>query len=506
MKRLTKALEPLRRKMQMAAFLRRLLFCLQCACALGILTAVAAVFFVMEKWHCFGVYCILAVLFACGFSVWKDRYHLQDAAKMADRMGEKERMVTALELSQKETQGPLSEMEQLALADGLQAAQTRNFAKEWKLPFSQTDAKRFGVFAVAAVVSLLVLPAKESVLGEYAQTKIERMEETVEKLEADETLTKADKQEVRSLAKTVEKDLRHAQTQKEAEKIVQEAQQELKQLEKDSISKDLKTVSEALSQTEAGKNLAQQAAEAKSAEMAAAMSELMKMLPTLSAGEKSALANALSQAAQEVDEEALAEALQEMAEAIANGELDLEEAAQALSEALQSAAAQGNSFRQGLQSMNYALGQTAAGQSGTGQSEGAGSAQGEGQGEGAGAGEGTGEGQGTGTGQGAGSGTGTGQGASSGQGRGMGHTEPEKVFSREASGKGEYTAQVDGQQTQNGTTTVTQQHVEGQRGQSVPYDTVYGQYRDDAMRALEQNDVPYGMKELVSDYFSQLER
>jgi len=40
----------------------------------------------------------------------------------------------------------------------------------------------------------------------------------------------------------------------------------------------------------------------------------------------------------------------------------------------------------------------------------------------------------------------------------------------------------------------------------VPYDTVYQQYRNDAMCTLDEQNIPYGMKTLVSDYFSTLEQ
>ena len=48
--------------------------------------------------------------------------------------------------------------------------------------------------------------------------------------------------------------------------------------------------------------------------------------------------------------------------------------------------------------------------------------------------------------------------------------------------------------------------LEGRPGGSlVPYDQVFGNYRDAAFEALSQGNIPIGLQNLVRDYFSALE-
>jgi hypothetical protein len=143
--------------------------------------------------------------------------------------------------------------------------------------------------------------------------------------------------------------------------------------------------------------------------------------------------------------------------------------------------------------------------SGTEEEEGQkqGSETGKGQGEGQGQGQGTGQGEGQG--QGSGTGQGQGQNKSGGQGRGQGHKPNEKIYSRQAQDKQDYDAQVDGIKNQSGDMHKVDQKTIGNRGVSVPYEEVYQQYRQDAIKFLEDDTIPYGIKNLVEEYFSSLE-
>jgi hypothetical protein len=43
------------------------------------------------------------------------------------------------------------------------------------------------------------------------------------------------------------------------------------------------------------------------------------------------------------------------------------------------------------------------------------------------------------------------------------------------------------------------------RGNSVTYDQVIGEYKQQALDSINSNDIPAGMKDLIKDYFSSLE-
>ena len=179
-------------------------------------------------------------------------------------------------------------------------------------------------------------------------------------------------------------------------------------------------------------------------------------------------------------------------EALENG-ADPSEASEALKNALLSQAQVNSALRSSLQKLNRNVGQQSLAKKVEGEGESTG---GEGQGA---------EGEGTGGQTGSG-GSGTAGVGNGGQGRGFGHAEPEKIYTRSAAGKDGYDAQLKGTDSDEGQTTITEHRTMGQAGTSVPYDTVYGQYRNEAMETLENSSVPYGMRELVSDYFATLER
>ncbi len=52
---------------------------------------------------------------------------------------------------------------------------------------------------------------------------------------------------------------------------------------------------------------------------------------------------------------------------------------------------------------------------------------------------------------------------------------------------------------------MTEHRTMGEAGESLPYERVYQTYRNEAMKTLEEENVPYGMREMVAEYFSALE-
>ena len=87
----------------------------------------------------------------------------------------------------------------------------------------------------------------------------------------------------------------------------------------------------------------------------------------------------------------------------------------------------------------------------------------------------------------------------------FGHQETERVFTRNAEGKAGFDAKVEGQENESGQTSMTEHRTMGEAGESLPYERVYQTYRNEAMKTLEEENVPYGMREMVAEYFSALE-
>ncbi len=126
------------------------------------------------------------------------------------------------------------------------------------------------------------------------------------------------------------------------------------------------------------------------------------------------------------------------------------------------------------------------------------------QGQGQGTGQGIGQGQGTGQGQGQ-SGQNGSSGGSQGSGWGTGHTDP--VYAPPSSVNASTTAVgVQGQDNPDGeqSSTTTNTDVNNTGPAQVPYEEVYGQYKDEAGKALDSDYIPQGYKDLVRDYFTEI--
>lgn len=434
-----------------------------------------------------GGFVLLGLLIALTAAFFLRKVTEKETAETADALGGAERMITTMELLGKGTQNPVEEM---AVADGFAKAKETDFAKLYRM---RLPVKVLRVLALVVVLTIGAgfMPVRRDKDAEvYANAQLERIEQV--KAEETPVLSKEEKKVFLEAAKALEKDLKTAKTKKAAEEAVREAQQNMKQLEKESVSKDLKELAETLKQEEDTAALSEALEQGDEASISQAMEQLLQKMAAMDKGQAASLAQQLAEAAENISDEELQEALKALEEALENG-ADPSEASEALKNALLSQAQVNSALRSSLQKLNRNVGQQSLAKKVEGEGE---STDGEGQGA---------EGEGTGgqTGSGGGGTAGVGNG---GQGRGFGHAEPEKIYTRSAAGKDGYDAQLKGTDSEEGQTTITEHRTMGQAGTSVPYDTVYGQYRNEAMETLENSSVPYGMRELVSDYFATLER
>jgi len=65
---------------------------------------------------------------------------------------------------------------------------------------------------------------------------------------------------------------------------------------------------------------------------------------------------------------------------------------------------------------------------------------------------------------------------------------------------------VSGAKNEGGDSSLTQEKTIGEEGERLPYEQVFYNYQNEAMKALDEQNTPYGMRQLVSDYFSTLEK
>ncbi|WP_418699744.1 hypothetical protein [Anaerotignum sp.] len=488
MKEFLRLLAPLRHKLMAERFLKWFIYGETAAGILCLAVVVLSKFWTeIPSLPLCGVFVLLGLLIALGAAFFLRKVTEKETAETADALGGAERMITTMELLGKGAQNPVEEM---AVADGFAKAREMDFAKLYRM---RLPVKVMRVLALVVVLTIGAgfMPVRRDVEAEaYANAQLERIEQ-VKKEETPE-LSKEEKKVFLEAAKALEKDLKTAKTKKAAEEAVREAQQNMKQLEKESVSKDLKELAETLKQEESTAALSEALEQGDSSAISKAMEQLLQKMAAMDKGQAASLAQQLAEAVENISDAELQEALKALEEALENG-ADPSEAGEALKNALLSQAQMNSALRSSLQKLNCNVGQQSLAKKVESNGESPG---GEGQGS---------EGEGTGgqTTNGGNGGTGTGTG---GQGRGFGHAEPEKIYTRSAAGKDGYDAQLKGTDSEEGQTTITEHRTMGQAGTSVPYDTVYGQYRNEAMETLESSSVPYGMRELVSDYFATLER
>lgn len=488
MKEFLRLLAPLRHKLMAERFLKWFIYGETAAGILCLAVVVLSKFWTEIPVLPFcGGFVLLGLLIALTAAFFLRKVTEKETAETADALGGAERMITTMELLGKGTQNPVEEM---AVADGFAKAKETDFAKLYRM---RLPVKVLRVLALVVVLTIGAgfMPVRRDKDAEvYANAQLER----IEQVKAEETpeLSKEEKKVFLEAAKALEKDLKTAKTKKAAEEAVREAQQNMKQLEKESVSKDLKELAETLKQEENTAALSEALEQGDEASISQAMEQLLQKMAAMDKGQAASLAQQLAEAAENISDEELQEALKALEEALENG-ADPSEASEALKNALLSQAQVNSALRSSLQKLNRNVGQQSLAKKVESGSESTG---GEGQGE---------SGQGTGGQTGSG-GSGTAGVGNGGQGRGFGHAEPEKIYTRSAAGKDGYDAQLKGTDSDEGQTTITEHRTMGQAGTSVPYDTVYGQYRNEAMETLENSSVPYGMRELVSDYFATLER
>lgn len=488
MKEFLRLLAPLRHKLMAERFLKWFIYGETAAGILCLAVVVLSKFWTEIPFlPLCGVFVLLGLLIALGAAFFLRKVTEKETAETADALGGAERMITTIELLGKGAQNPVEEM---AVVDGFAKAREMDFAKLYRM---RLPVKVLRVLALVVVLTIGAgfMPVRRDAEAEaYANAQLERIEQ-VKKEETPE-LSKEEKKVFLEAAKALEKDLKTAKTKKAAEEAVREAQQNMKQLEKESVSKDLKELAETLKQEESTAALSEALEQGDSSAISQAMEQLLQKMAAMDKGQAASLAQQLAEAVENISDAELQEALKALEEALENG-ADPSEAGEALKNALLSQAQMNSALRSSLQKLNRNVGQQSLAKKVESDGESPG---GEGQGS---------EGEGTGgqTTNGGNGGTGTGTG---GQGRGFGHAEPEKIYTRSAAGKDGYDAQLKGTDSEEGQTTITEHRTMGQAGTSVPYDTVYGQYRNEAMETLENSSVPYGMRELVSDYFATLER
>ena len=461
----------------------------------------------------------LVAVSVAGLVVMVRRRSPGDQARFADRQfGLRERMTTAVEIQS----GQLTVDDAMAtrqLDDALQAASAVDASRQLPLRLQLSDwLPALAVAILLALALWLPNPQEAAVLEQRAVAaavaeQSQALTELIDEIKATDTLT-AEQQE--ALTQPLEEALTALNqpnlSREEAVAALSAAETELRTLSREMDPASLREALAAAAMDQPGE-LAEALRAGQLDQAAAAASDLAASLGDLDAATRAELAQQLTEAAsalESVDAE-LADTLDRAAEALTAG--DTGAAREALDEAAEQLAGRAQTADAAAQAAGAAdqLSQARGEVAQSGSSEQAGGA-GNGAGENSAGGEtgGSGTGQG-GAGESGGASTGGQTNGTGGPAPGGGHVESVFVPQRpdlEGEGEGvELDVQCLTDPASCGPLTgQSPSSAEGRPGGSlVPYDQVFGNYRDAAFEALSQGNIPIGLQDLVRDYFSALE-
>ncbi|MDF2519865.1 MAG: hypothetical protein K0R84_493 [Clostridia bacterium] len=462
------------------------------------------------------------------------------AALKADGLGLQERTLTAVELI-----GEQSTFAVLEKEDALRHLKGINVKKSFPLkPNKKYLALCFLLVSTLTLSAFIPNPMAEKArelnkLNQEITKQQKKVSEMIKKVNKNPKLTEEQKKDAEAKLQELKKELTAAKSEKDIEKALQKSEKKLEYLSSKypDSKENLQKLADTLAKNQATKALADMLKNGDEKQLKESIKQTAEALKKMSAEEQKQLSKQISELAEALKENPeLAKALSELASKLANGELgDVSDVLNQLSdsisdlmsdasmrEALEELAKQLGEMQQGQQDGNQdgEQGQNGQGNQPGGQQGDNGQltsgGQGQGQGQGAGQGQGQGAGQGQGQGGGAGSGTDMGQenptpiAPSSGIQKKDGSTkkigEYEKIFTSKTLGGDGEQSNLQGQKTNSGSTEqMTTDKSQTIKGNSVPYNQVIGEYKQEALDSMNASDIPAGMMDLVKDYFTSLE-
>ena len=465
---------------------------------------------------------LIAVVYGA-FKTPKDR----QVALKVDSLGLQERTLTAVDLI-----GEQSTFATLEKQDALLHLKAINFKKAIPIRPNRKYMLLCALLVVVLTASAFIPNPMAEKARELNQLKQEigkqqkKITEVEKKIAKNAKLTEEQKKEAEAKLQELKKELKAAQSKKDIDKALQKSQKKLEYLsDKYTDSKEnLEKLINTLSQNQATKQLADMIKNSSEQQLKENLKQFAEQLKKMDKEQLKQMSKNLSDLANEIkNNPELKQALGELAQKLASGEMgDVSDALDQLTDSMRDMMSD-ESFRQAMEDLAKQLGEMqqgnkdGEGKPGSGTKDGGGQqTQGDGNKPGTGQGQGQGQGQGKGQGGGAGSGTDMGQenpttitpgsGIQKKDGSIKKTGEYEKIFTSKTLGGDGEQSNLTGQKNNSGSTDqVTTDKSQSVRGNSVPYDQVMGEYKQQALDSINSSDIPTGMKDLIKDYFSSLE-
>jgi len=496
-----KALKPLRGRIHLNIAIRVLLSGLAAAGVVSLALALAALFIPVPyllKTIVLIYAFILMLSLAVSLILRPGNLKL---VKVGDSLGLKERLITAFQF--REDYSPLVRIQRY---DALKAVQGVNFKQLYPLRLP----KREGMISIAlafliALSFTIPAGAREKAAGfEKVSDEVRKQAEKLEN-ERKELRKKSDlsTEKLKEIDKKIDgllKELKGSKTEGQALKALSRTRHELEKLKNKALDEEMRKLAERLAQNPVTKDFGSALKSGNMEDIKQKIESLNEALKNLDAEGKEKLAEEINTTFSKLasSNENLADAMQQLENEIINQVTD------SIDEARREIDGQGGGSRRFAQEAGQGNQQGNGGKgNGTGQGEGNGQGQGIGQG-----------GKGQGGGGGAGDGTTNKDAGYGGEDSGSASRQPgqkevrdyESIYVPDRLGDGGNASQVKGDMNRSGTSEWREAaNVPVERGNTVPYNEVLEDYKNEAVKSIAEAPIPPVMKDIVRDYFTSLE-
>lgn len=523
-------LSRIKRRMGVENIIKFILLAVSYACGAGILLSIISFFIPI-----YGVYTktafltVFSVILGTALAIIR-RPMLSYAAMKADSLGLHERAITALELS-----GNESALSLLQKQDAI--GYLEGFQYKKKIPL--LPDKKYFIICFLLITALISTGFVKNPMNQRAlklqelrtlkREQLQDIDKLIEKIKESNKLTMEHKKELEAKLVQIKQEAKTAKDMEELQKSLERNQKKMELLSNkyEENKKDFDRVINTLLKNKSTKAIGELMKNKDSKAVKNAVKDLTNKLNNLNGEEKQKLSESLSKLADEIKsnkelKEALKKASDKLSENKNLSDEDLKELGDAISEL-----AENENMRSAMEDIGKELNSLKDDKDGS-KSEQSGGEDGK---------EGTGDkGESGQKGDSKQGGEGAQQNGSNGQQNGPGAgngTDPgseeqtpnqsgielsskessekkngtyEKIFTSKTLGGTGKRSDLKGQKREQGSSEITKgESTQANRGNSVPYNQVFGEYKNEAFESINSSNIPDGMKEIVKDYFSSLE-
>lgn len=481
MKEFLKSLRPLKQKLLIERCINYFIIGITISLILCTITIVLSKFvFISNFKNKLFIYILLGLVFSIFMIIFK-RPDIYEVAKIGDTLGFKERFITAIELSNSN-----DTMYLLVLKDAIEQAKSANFNSLYKINISSKKYIALIVALIATVVSGFIPVIETDKINKQAN-----LEQIVnDKLEEIDELSKQiENNKLKEQLKELSKELKKVSSEAEVIKAVQKAQYKLKEIENKTAPKSIKELGQQLAKNELTKQLGQNLQNLSANKLKNDLDNLKNELQNMSADELKKLADDMQTLAQQLEQDNnLKSLINSFSEALASTNLEqINNSLDALGSELDKALSESEELKESIDKINKVLNdnktstnqnvdnttsdnnsQAQNGNSNSNKSNG-------------------------------------GDGGAPASGRGTGSIENKDGTINNSKNLETEKVYIKGELNESGKIEKIEQKGDGDVGQIIRYDRVYNEYKQEALKSLNDESIPDGMKNLVEDYFSSLE-